>query len=52
MDTKQVKNVKISVVHHNRLKKYCDKNGFKLYKVLEKWIDQNCSERTNSLYDE
>lgn len=52
MDKNKVKNVKISVDHHIKLKKYCDKNGFKLYRVLEKWIDQNCVERKSSLYGE
>lgn len=33
------KNVKISKKHHEILKDYCDKNGLKIYRVIEKWID-------------
>ena len=33
------KNVKISEKHHAILKEHCDKNGLKIYRVLEKWID-------------
>ena len=41
-EEKDKKNVKISKTHHDILKIYCDKNGFKIYKVLEKWIETNC----------
>ena len=34
------KNVKISGKHHEMLKNYCDKNGLKIYKVLEKHIEE------------
>lgn len=37
-----IKNVKISEKHHKILKEYCENNGLKIYKVLEKWIEQNC----------
>ena len=40
--TTKYKNVKISEKHHNILKKHCDDNGLKIYKVLEKWIDTYC----------
>jgi coproporphyrinogen III oxidase len=36
------KNVKISENHHTLLKEYCDKNGLKIYKVIQKWIDETC----------
>lgn len=36
------KNVKITEKHHNMLKEYCDKNGLKIYKVIQKWIDDTC----------
>jgi hypothetical protein len=52
MDNTKTKNVKISVKHHEKLKSYCDDNGFKLYKVIEKWIDQNCTDRKRNLYNE
>jgi hypothetical protein len=46
------KNVKISEKHHNKLKKYCDDNGLKIYKILEKWIDNNCKvkEKEKDIY--
>ena len=34
------KNVKISENHHEILKKYCEDKGFKIYRVIEKWIDE------------
>lgn len=34
------KNIKISEKHHEILKSYCEKNGFKMYRVVEKWIDE------------
>lgn len=46
----KMKNVKISEKHHNVLKSYCDKNGMKLYKVLEKWIEENCKPKKTDLY--
>jgi coproporphyrinogen III oxidase len=48
----QYKNVKISQKHHAILKIYCDKNGLKIYKVIEKWIDNNCKSQKKDLYDE
>jgi len=33
------KNVKISAKHHEILKDHCDKNGLKIYRVIEKWIE-------------
>jgi coproporphyrinogen III oxidase len=33
------KNVKISETHHEILKTHCDANGLKIYRVIEKWID-------------
>lgn len=38
-----MKNVKIGENHHKILKTYCDKNGLKIYKVLERWVDENCT---------
>ena len=26
------------------LKEYCDKKGFKIYKVVQKWIDETCKQ--------
>lgn len=34
------KNVKISEKHHKILKEYADRNGLKIYRVIEKWIDE------------
>ena len=36
------KNIKISDKHHVLLKEYCDNNGLKMYKVVEKWIEETC----------
>lgn len=52
MSVRKTKNLKISELHHARLKSYCDKNGLKLYRVVEKWIDQHCKERGKGLYSE
>jgi hypothetical protein len=44
------KNVKISNKHHEMLKTHCDKNGLKIYKVIEKWIEENCKSKKKDLY--
>ena len=44
-DDKKIKNLKISVEVHNILKKYCDKNGIKMYRFLEKLIIERCKEK-------
>ncbi len=46
------KNVKISDKHHDMLKKYCEKNGLKIYKVLEKWIEDYCKPKKKDIYGE
>ena len=46
------KNVKISKKHHDMLKAHCNKNGMKIYKVIEKWIETNCKSQKKDLYDE
>lgn len=43
------KNIKVSENHHQMLKEYCDKNGLKIYKVVQKWIDELC--KTNKGVD-
>ena len=52
----KVKNVKISERHHDTLKKYCDRKGLKIYRVIEKWIEQNCDievmRKSNDIYGE
>jgi hypothetical protein len=44
------KNVKISNKHHEMLKTHCDKNGLKIYKVIEKWIEENCKPKKKDIY--
>ena len=44
-DDKKIKNLKISVEVHTILKKYCDKNGIKMYRFLEKLIIERCKEK-------
>jgi len=41
----QIKNLKISQEVHDILKKYCDKNGIKMYRFLEKLIIEKCKEK-------
>ena len=44
------KNVKISEKHHEMLKQHCEKNGLKIYKVLEKFIEELCKPKKKDLY--
>jgi hypothetical protein len=48
---KTIKNLKISSDTHEVLKKYCEKNGLKMYKFLEKLIVDHCKE-TKDIYGE
>ena len=41
-----LKNIKVSENHHKVLKEYCDNNGLKMYRMVEKWIDEVC--KTNN----
>jgi len=42
---RHIKNLKISQEVHDILKKYCDKNGIKMYRFLEKLIIEKCKEK-------
>jgi hypothetical protein len=42
---KKIKNLKISLEVHDILKKYCDKNGIKMYRFLERLIIEKCKEK-------
>jgi hypothetical protein len=42
---REIKNLKISKEVHDILKKYCDKNGIKIYRFLEKLIIEKCKEK-------
>ena len=47
------KNVKISEKHHEILKTHCDENGLKIYRVIEKWIDElNNRNKKKDIYGE
>ena len=48
----EVKNVKISEKHHKLIKEFCDKKGMKIYKLIEKWIDENCKPKAKDIYGE
>jgi hypothetical protein len=37
-----IKNLKISNESHTLLKKYCEENGLKIHKFVEKLIYDNC----------
>jgi dTDP-D-glucose 4,6-dehydratase len=43
------KNVKISEKHHEMLKNHCEKNGLKIYKVLEKFIEDKYGETADEI---
>jgi len=42
---KKIKNLKISESSHLVLKTYCNDNGLKIYKYLEKLILDNCKKQ-------
>ena len=42
---KKIKNIKISTESHDILKKYCEKNGLKIYKFIEQLIKKTCEEK-------
>lgn len=46
----KTKNVKISNKHHEMLKTHCDNNGLKIYKLLEKWIDEYIKPKKKDIY--
>ena len=33
------------------LKEYCDKNGLKIYKVVQKWIEESCKSKKKDIYE-
>ena len=46
----KTKNVKISEIHHEMLKIHCEKNGLKIYKIIEKWIEEYCKPKKKDMY--
>jgi len=48
----QYKNVKISDKHHEMIKRYSEKNGVKIYKILEKLIEDYVKPKKRDLYGE
>jgi hypothetical protein len=46
------KNIKISEKHHEVLKKYCVVKGLKMFKVIEKMIDELTKNNRKDLYGE
>lgn len=52
MEKENVKNIKVSEKHHQMLKDYCDKNGMKIYKVVQKWIEETCKPKKKDIYGE
>lgn len=44
---KNKKNIKISEQHHEILKNFCEENGYKIFKYLEKLIEENCKPDTD-----
>ena len=45
---REIKNLKISKDVHDILKSYCDKQGVKIYRFLEKLILEKCKEKKDS----
>jgi hypothetical protein len=48
---KKIKNIKISEETHEILKQYCEENGLKIYKFLEKLIRKTC-QKQKDIYGE
>lgn len=48
MSNSEFKNIKISEYHHKILKEYCEINGLKIHKVIQKWIDEFCKQTKSS----
>jgi hypothetical protein len=44
-EVKKIKNLKISLEVHDLLKTYCEKNGIKMYRFLERLIIEKCKEK-------
>jgi len=42
----EFKNIKISEYHHKILKEYCEINGLKIHKVIQKSIEDICKTNT------
>lgn len=51
-EKKQRKNIKISEKHHQMIKSFCDKNGTKIHKMVEKWIEQFCKNKIDIYGDD
>tara|TARA_R110000765_G_scaffold416953_4_gene519121 strand:+ start:99 stop:272 length:174 start_codon:yes stop_codon:yes gene_type:complete len=53
---KRDKNLKIDGVTHSLLKKYCDKNGLKMFAFVERLIKEKCvnkpHRKKDTLYDD
>jgi len=52
MMVRKSKNIKISDKHHEILKEYCEKGGFKIYRIIEKWIDELNKPKKKDIYGE
>jgi len=46
----KTKNIKISEKHHEILKSHCEKTGLKMYRVIEKWIDELSKPKKRDIY--
>lgn len=51
---KRDKNIKITPLTHEILKKYCEENGLKMFQYVESLIKKNCilNKPPKDLYDE
>jgi hypothetical protein len=48
----ETKNLKISPKHHLLLKRYCDSKGLKMFKFVEKLIEEKCKKEVDLYGDD
>lgn len=51
---KRDKNIKITPITHDLLKKYCEENGLKMFQYVESLIKKNCiiTKPSKDIYNE
>ena len=51
---KRDKNIKITPITHELLKKYCEENGLKMFQYVESLIKKNCiiTKPSKNIYNE
>ena len=46
------KNIKINEKYHEMLRQHCEKNGTKMYRLIEKLIEEFCKPKKRDIYGE